>query len=241
MTNKTYKKALCMLLMIAVISGNAGVPGNPVVAIAAGISGPATSATGVTGVVAVDFGRAAVVAEKMYYCGELYIFTESMMKTNFEMATIAANLKDQLGSTRVSVSNSILNNIVAQYNTLSDKYNSWVEVRPNLEKNIGIIDNSRVYNVHQLQLVYRNTLTTINLTRALLELVSGSIEDASSVSKTEIEKSIDTAVKRAAGANRIIEPYLARSLSGYRSYFDEFSKLAGIQYDDDDNDDDGES
>ena len=71
MTNKTHKKALCMLLLIAVISSNAGVSGNPVVAIAASTPGPATNVTGVTGVVAVDFERASVVAEKMYYCGEL--------------------------------------------------------------------------------------------------------------------------------------------------------------------------
>ena len=178
--------------------------------------------------ITVDYEKATLVAEKMYYCGELYLFTNSMMKINYDMAALAANLKEYIGNSRLTSDKTILNNLIRQYNSISETYNSWVDVKSDLERYIEIIGNNKIYNKTQLQSAFRNTLITINATKPLLESGREYAESLSRELRTELNNDIDSTIRKAANANKIIEPSITKSLDGYRSLFDEFAAYAGI-------------
>ena len=182
-----------------------------------------------SGSIPVDYVKAAYTSEKMYYCGELYLFTDNMMKINYEMAAIAANLKEYINGSLLTSDKTTLNNLIKQYNIVCKTYNSWVDVKPSLEKYIEVIDDNLIYTNEQLQSAFTDTLATINATKPLLESARIYAENTTTNAKIRLNNSINSTIRKGANASKAIEPYLARSMRGYRSFFDEFSELAGIK------------
>jgi hypothetical protein len=153
------------------------------------------------------------------------------MKINYEMAAISAGLKEFISNSRQFAEKSTLTNLIKQYNSISDTYNSWVDVRPSLEKYIEIIGDDGIYTKSQLQTVFRVTLATISSTKPLIESARGYEDGISKDERAELNKKIDNAIRKCATANRQIEPNAARCLKAYRSFFDEFASLSGIKID----------
>ena len=248
MINKICKKTICLIVLALVLCVNAQTPifaAEEAADVAPTIStiadSPATAAATDTAATptpspALDYAKAVAAAEKMYYCGELYVFTVSMIQTNYDMAALAANLKEFIGARRGASDRKTLTDMISQYNFISHAYNSWVDVRPDLERYIDAINNSRVYHIQHLQQVFRNTLITINAVRPLLELANEYIENPSGELQSALNKDIDATIRKAANANRVMAPFVTRSLKGYRSYFDEFSSYAGIEHNMEDDD-----
>ena len=177
----------------------------------------------------VSLPAAAEAAEKMYYCGELYIFSDSMLKTNYKMAAIAANLEEAVRTEVLSKSPGYLDELIIEYNNVSESYNSWVDVKPELESFVAQIHNKKVYSKANLQTAFRYTLTTVNNTMELLESARGFMENSSNMDKNAVNTAAAKAIRSAAKANNAVEPMAKRAMTNYRLMFDEFSKQAGIK------------
>jgi len=212
------KRAVCILLIFTLLLGL------PLSVFAAQGDNTRRSRNATT-----NLDEAVEAAKKMYYCGELYLFTESMIKINYDMAAIAANLKAYINGSPDAASGKItLNNLISQYNMTSDAYNSWVDLRPRLEKYIEDLSSSNIYSRNNLNINFKNVLSTINAVKPILEAANEYTDNTSVTSLNELNKAADAVIKRAANANKLIEPSLTRSLRGYRDFFEEFSAFAGI-------------
>jgi hypothetical protein len=226
MLKKKYLNNMCRMLML-LICISLLFPAQAIIA------APTESETAIAAAAAknveINFEKAAATAEKMYYCGELYLFSDSMMKINYEMAAISAGLKEYISNSRLFSDKSTLTNLIKQYNSISDTYNSWVDVRPILEKYVEIIGDDGIYTKSQLQTAFRVTLATIGSTKALIESAKGYEDSISRDQRDELTKEIDAAIRRCANANRQIESNSARCLKAYRSFFDEFASFSGVK------------
>ena len=181
--------------------------------------------------VKVSLPSAAKSAEKMYYCGELYIFSDSMLKTNYEMAAIAANLKEAVRTEALLKSAQLLDDLILEYNRVGASYNSWVDVKPEMENFVASIQDKNIYTKPNLQTAFRYTLTTVQNTTALLESARVYIEEPSTEGKRALNSAADKAVRSATKANNAVEPMAKRAMTGYRLFFDEFAQFAGIELD----------
>jgi hypothetical protein len=175
-----------------------------------------------------NLGAAADTAEKMYYSGELYLFADSMAKINYEMAAVAANLKEYVRAGALRKDGSLLDDLTEKYNRTGVIYNSWVDVRGDLEYFIQVVDDKTIFTKTNLQSAFRLTLTTIRSTRALLEDGRAYVSDAAAVSRRAVTAAADATVQDAAKANAALEAYMQKTVNGYRALFDEFSRHAGI-------------
>jgi len=178
--------------------------------------------------VIISLPNAVKVAEKMYYCGELYLFADSMIKTNYEMAAITANVQEALQSNTIIKDTTMINDFITEYNKVCDTFNSWVDVRLELENYVSIINDRKVFTSLNIQTIFRNTLTTINNIKELLENTRAYIEDPSSDSRKTLDSSASKTIRNAARANTAIEPLAQKAMTNYRSFFDAFIEYAGI-------------
>ena len=177
----------------------------------------------------VSLADAAATAEKMYYCGELYVFAESMNKANIQMAAIAEDVKESLQNGSLTKSKAKLNALTAKYNKASDTYNSWVDVKADLEYFIEVIGTRNAISKSQLQTAYKRTLASINDTRAVLESAKAYYGEQTAAGKRELSASADKLITVAASAVKSIAPISQKSLSGYRSLFDQFATQSGLK------------
>ncbi|MCL2058022.1 MAG: hypothetical protein FWH01_03040 [Oscillospiraceae bacterium] len=177
----------------------------------------------------VSLSDAVATAEKMYYCGELYLFADSMIKSNYELASIAADIKDSLGTDALARNRTRLNALTRKYNTLCDTYNSWVDVKADLEFFIDTIGARNVFTKSQLQTVYKRTLTVINDTQGLLEAAREHYNDPTATSRRDLTGAADKVIAAAAVAANAAAPCASSSIAAYRSLFDQFAQQAGIE------------
>ena len=177
----------------------------------------------------VSLADAAATAEKMYYSGELYLFADSMIKVNYGMASIAADMKNSLQKSSQVGSRAALNAMVVKYNKISETYNSWVDVKADLEFFIDTIGARGIYSKTQLQIAYKRTLTIINEVSGMLEAARDYNENQSAATKRELSVSADQLIVSAANAVNTISPYADTALSVYRSLFDQFAAQSGLE------------
>ena len=168
-------------------------------------------------------------AEKMYYCGELYLFADSMIKISYELASISANLKDSAQSGASPKSGTELNALINKYNAISETYNSWVDVKEDLSFFIDTIGSRGVFSKSQLQIAFRRTLLVISDTEAALADARDYSVNQTALLRRALSVSADKAIKSASGAVTIIKPYAKAALSGYRGFFDQFAEQSGIE------------
>ena len=176
----------------------------------------------------VSLTDAVATAEKMYYCGELYLFTDSMMKINYEMAAIAVNMKDAVQGDSILRNRALINSMNKKYNAVCDIYNSWVDVKGDLEFFIDTVGSRNIFTKTQLQIVFSRTLASVNATRTMLEAAYGYIDEQSADMKRLLTGSADSLTMAAAGAVSAITPSAQASIVRYRAFFDQFAKQAGI-------------
>ena len=176
----------------------------------------------------ISLSDAVVTAEKMYYCGELYIFIDSMIKINYEMASIAENLKYSIQRGSFTRNRTSLNTMVAKYNKISEKYNNWVDVRGDLEYYIDIIGARGIFSKSQLQIAFKRTLDVIDSAKSMLDDAQEYYEDQTPALRRSLTSSADLLTISAAGAVNVIAPYAQAAMSAYRGLFDQFAQQAGI-------------
>ena len=184
-----------------------------------------------TRVSGVSLADAAVTAEKMYYCGELYLFADSMIKINYEMASIAENLKDSMQKGSLTRNRTALNAMTVKYNTISEKYNSWVDVKADLEYFIDTIGSRSIYSKSQLQIAYKRTLDVINAAKDMLGAAKAYYDDQSGAARRALTVSADALTVSAANAVNAIAPYAEIAIAAYRSLFDQFASQSGLEID----------
>jgi hypothetical protein len=176
----------------------------------------------------VSLADAVATAEKMYYCGELYIFADSMIKANYNMASISESIKDSIQNGSLTRNRVKLNSLTAKYNDISAIFNSWVDVKGDLEYFIDVIGTRNAISKSQLQTAFKRTLTTIDDTRGLLETAEKYYADQTVPLKLELSGAADRLTASAAGAVKSIGPIAEKSISGYRSLFDQFAAQSGL-------------
>jgi len=182
-----------------------------------------------TRAVRVSLADAAVTAEMMYYCGELFLFADGMIKINYEMAAIAAGMKDALQSGSLLRSRAVINSMNRKYNAASEIYNSWIDVKGDLEFFIDTVGARNVYTKTQLQIAFSRTLAAINETKAMLEAAGDYYEEQTADAKRTLTGYADKVTASAAGAAGTIAPSARQAIDGYRAMFDLFAKQAGIE------------
>jgi hypothetical protein len=174
----------------------------------------------------------AGIAERMYYCGELFVFSESMLKTNYEMAAIAAKAKSHAQGTAAGGSAGALplGEIKDAYNAAGESYNSWVDVSGVLEGYVGIVADSAAYTQPNLQSAFRYTLATVSAARELLDEAEAYLAEPSPTAqqKRALIASADSVARKSAKAASTIETYSKRALAAYRKLFDQFARSAGV-------------
>ena len=173
--------------------------------------------------------NALETAEKMYYCGELYVFSNSMIKINYEMASIAAGLKEIIQSGVILKSESQLNELIKIYNAAGESYNSWVDVKADLEYYIDKIGSRNSISKSQLQIAFKRTLTSINTTQGLLETAQAYRLEQSPASKRELISNTGKLIASASSAADTIYPHMQKALAGYRKMFDSFVEQTGLK------------
>ena len=229
---KNRMNRLTIILMVSLCIAFAAIPAAAVSAAAeSAVTEAAASAAAArrTRAPRISLDDAVATAEKMYYCGELYIFLDSMIKINYEMASIAENINDSLQSGALTRGRTKLNTLMQKYNRISETYNSWVDVKADLEFYIDIIGTRNAISKSQLQAAYRRTLLTINETRVLLDAAAEYYGDQSADNKRELTNSADKLVVTAANAVTIMAPLAQMTINGYRGMFDLFASQAGIE------------
>ena len=179
--------------------------------------------------VRVSLADAAATAEKMYYCGELYIFTDSMIKINFELASIAGTVRESVKSGSIFKNKAVINSLNKKYNAICATYNSWVDVKGDLEYFIETIGARNAITKSQLQTAFSRTLKTIGDTRELLGKASDCYEDNASAERRALSGSADALTATAASAVAVIAPLAQTALKGYRALFDQFTIQAGLE------------
>jgi hypothetical protein len=205
---------------------------------ASGAASPAGAASGASGANAgagsapaarSSLRTAADTAEKMYYCGELFIFSESMLKTNYEMAAIAARIKSYAQDG--GADSLRLGEMKSAYNAAGAAYNSWVDVKAVLEGYVDIIADNSAYSRPNLQSAFRYTLATVNAAQQLLDEADAHFGEPSPTAQQRraLAASADSVVRKSAKAASTIEAYSKRALDGYRKLFDAFAMSAGVE------------
>ena len=172
--------------------------------------------------------EAVSTAVKMYYCGELYVFADSMTKINYETAAIASNVKEALQNGSLARKRSNLNAYAEAYNAACETYNSWVDVKVDLEYYIDTVGTRNVYTKSQLRAAYSRTLATLNDTQALLESAGGYYDNQTASVKRALNSSADRVITTSVKAVDAILPYAQKALAGYRSLYDKFTAQAGV-------------
>ena len=188
-----------------------------------------TRAAGAAGTSGASTADAINTAEKMYYCGELYIFTDSMIKLNYEIASIALDMKDALQSGALTKNRSKLNTIIRKYNALSETYNSWVDVKTDLEYFIDTIGGRAVFTKSQLQAIYKRTLTVINGAEDMIGAAQEYYKSQAAGERRALNSAADSLISSAANAVNTIKPYEQAAIAAYRSMFDQFALQAGLK------------
>ena len=168
-------------------------------------------------------------AEKMYYCGELYIFADSMTKTNYEIASISTNLTSSLKGNALAKSAATIKSLVKTYNGISEAYNSWVDVKGDLEYYIDTAGTRNTITKSQLQTAFKKTLSALNEAQELLEAAQAYAAEPTPAAKRALASGADSLLKTAASAVNAILPMEAKTLAGYRNLFDSFAKQAGLK------------
>jgi len=179
--------------------------------------------------VKISLADAAVTAEKIYYCGELYIFADSMIKTNFEMAAIAENIKDATQSNTLLRNRAGINSMNKKYNAICEIYNSWIDVKGDLEFFIDTVGSRNVYTKAQLQIAFNRTLATINETKAMLEAANEYYEEQTAENRRTLTGHVDKTTAAASSAAKAAAPLAQSALNGYRAFFDLFAQQAGLE------------
>ncbi|MDR3120667.1 MAG: hypothetical protein LBU58_04965 [Clostridiales bacterium] len=172
---------------------------------------------------------AVSAAEKMYYCGELYLFADSMVKANYEKAAIAANIKDAASDGSLSKSAALLDALTVRYNASGSAYNSWADVKGDLEYYIATVGTRTAFSKANLQNAFKRTLTVIDAARALLDEARAYRDDPSPAAKRAVTSSAEVVILQAAEAAAAIEPSAQKALASYRRLFDAFAQAAGIE------------
>jgi len=226
------KKLLCLALCAALMFALPAAA-----AFASASAGSASTAAGSTTASTTDATRRASTgatsettraAEKMYYIGELYVFSDSMSKMNFRLAVIAANLKTALNGSTFSSSSKELDAMVAEYNALSDTYNEWVDVKGELQRYITVVNDKTVYTKLDLSVAYKYTLAVVNAAKEMLESAGAYRENPTTEQRRAVSVAANKVVTNAEKANTVLADASAKALKGYRKAFDNFAKLAGI-------------
>jgi len=168
-------------------------------------------------------------AEKIYYCGELYIFANSMVKTNYEITVIAAALKESVDNGALAKNASKLKSLTKSYNAVSEKYNSWVDVKADLEYFIDKIGTRTAYSKSNLQVAFKRTLATLKDAQKLLEAAQQYSKEPTNAAKNALIDSADGIISAAAESIEIISPSAQKALASYRSLFDAFVSQSGMQ------------
>ena len=177
----------------------------------------------------VSLADAVSTAEKMYYSGELYLFADSMVRTNYEMAAIAAAVKTSVQSGALLRNRSVINTLAKNYNSISVKYNSWVDVKGDLEFFIDTIGPRNTITKSQLQTVFSRTVKTVNETKALLEKADDYYGNKSTESRRALTGAADNLTSAAVKAVNAISPVSQKTLTGYRALFDQFAAQANLE------------
>ena len=172
---------------------------------------------------------AAATAEKMYYSGELYLFADSMIKINYEMAAIAESVKDSLQKGSLIANRASLNAMIKKYNEVCEKYNSWVDVKADLEFYIDKVGSRNIYSKTQLQTAYKRVLEVINATKDMLGAAQSYYDDQTTALRRALTGSADALTLSAAKAVNTIEPYARTALNAYRNLFDQFALQSGLE------------
>jgi len=176
----------------------------------------------------ISLADAAATAEKMYYCGELYMFTDSMIKINYELASVAATVRESVQSGSIFRNKAVINALNRKYNAICATYNSWVDVKGDLEYFIETIGARNAITKSQLQTAFSRTLKTINEARDMLERAQACYDDNDAAARRALSSTADALTMTAASAAAVISPYAQAALGGYRTLFDQFALQAGL-------------
>jgi len=171
----------------------------------------------------------AGAAEKMYYSGELYIFADSMIKINYEMASIAAELKSALQNGSFVKNASGLIALTKKYNAVSDRFNSWVDVKADLEYFIDVIGPRNSTTKSQLQLTFNRTLETMDAAYGMLSAAGAYYAERDNETKNALMGEADALVAGASDTADALSAIAQRAIANYRAMFDIFALQAGIE------------